>query len=259
MEAIDAKNAKNEWTHPSILVLFFSVMDKGTQHRSCCHEVLSTLLTKMESLHWICVSRWCAVSAFHIPYLFCAEALWSILLPLCGVQGGYGETCEILIQHHTRLFLSLIQMTQNDDIKESMVWLFRTWTINTFLPVDWSKSICVFVHVCSSGRSSSMCLSRVIFIIRRSWQALPKWPQPMDTNFSGNFSFFQCSYFSNIDTHSYWSKYPLSWNPCKVSQNGNGILSWQYVGGMWHVILRARSVQIFQDHTSKYKINLVRI
>ncbi|XP_077455368.1 E3 ubiquitin-protein ligase HACE1 isoform X3 [Stigmatopora argus] len=35
--------------------------------------------------------------------------------------GGYGETCEILIQHHSRLFQMLIQMTQNDDIKEKML------------------------------------------------------------------------------------------------------------------------------------------
>uniref|UniRef100_A0A668AQ66 E3 ubiquitin-protein ligase HACE1 n=1 Tax=Myripristis murdjan TaxID=586833 RepID=A0A668AQ66_9TELE len=41
-------------------------------------------------------------------------------LDLC-VQGGYGETCEILIQHHCRLFQTLIQMTQNDDIKENML------------------------------------------------------------------------------------------------------------------------------------------
>ncbi|RXM27536.1 E3 ubiquitin-protein ligase HACE1 [Acipenser ruthenus] len=41
-------------------------------------------------------------------------------LDLC-VQGGYGETCEILIQHHGRLFQSLIQMTQNDDFKENML------------------------------------------------------------------------------------------------------------------------------------------
>uniref|UniRef100_A0A8C5AXC8 E3 ubiquitin-protein ligase HACE1 n=1 Tax=Gadus morhua TaxID=8049 RepID=A0A8C5AXC8_GADMO len=41
-------------------------------------------------------------------------------LDLC-VQGGYGETCEILIQHHNRLFQTLIQMTQNDDLKESML------------------------------------------------------------------------------------------------------------------------------------------
>ncbi|KAM9798424.1 E3 ubiquitin-protein ligase HACE1 isoform 1-T1 [Neosynchiropus ocellatus] len=41
-------------------------------------------------------------------------------LDLC-VQGGYGETCEILIQHHVRLFQMLIQMTQNDDIKENML------------------------------------------------------------------------------------------------------------------------------------------
>ncbi|XP_015256735.1 PREDICTED: E3 ubiquitin-protein ligase HACE1 [Cyprinodon variegatus] len=41
-------------------------------------------------------------------------------LDLC-VQGGYGETCEILIQHHARLFLMLIQMTQNEDVKENML------------------------------------------------------------------------------------------------------------------------------------------
>ncbi|CAG06244.1 unnamed protein product, partial [Tetraodon nigroviridis] len=41
-------------------------------------------------------------------------------LDLC-VQGGYGETCEILIQHHGRLFQTLIQMTQSEDIKENML------------------------------------------------------------------------------------------------------------------------------------------
>ncbi|XP_027886993.1 E3 ubiquitin-protein ligase HACE1 isoform X1 [Xiphophorus couchianus] len=41
-------------------------------------------------------------------------------LDLC-VQGGYGETCEILIQHHARLFQMLIQMTQNEDVKENML------------------------------------------------------------------------------------------------------------------------------------------
>ncbi|XP_016405866.1 E3 ubiquitin-protein ligase HACE1 [Sinocyclocheilus rhinocerous] len=41
-------------------------------------------------------------------------------LDLC-VQGGYGESCAILIQHHSRLFQTLIQMTQNDDIKENML------------------------------------------------------------------------------------------------------------------------------------------
>ncbi|XP_013883279.1 E3 ubiquitin-protein ligase HACE1 [Austrofundulus limnaeus] len=41
-------------------------------------------------------------------------------LDLC-VQGGYGETCEILIQHHSRLFQTLIQMTQNEDMKENML------------------------------------------------------------------------------------------------------------------------------------------
>lgn len=41
-------------------------------------------------------------------------------LDLC-VQGGYGETCEILIQHHSRLFQTLIQMTQNEELKENML------------------------------------------------------------------------------------------------------------------------------------------
>ncbi|XP_030055022.1 E3 ubiquitin-protein ligase HACE1 isoform X2 [Microcaecilia unicolor] len=41
-------------------------------------------------------------------------------LDLC-VQGGYGETCEILIQHHPRLFQTVIQMTQNEDLRENML------------------------------------------------------------------------------------------------------------------------------------------
>ncbi|PIO32763.1 hypothetical protein AB205_0190230, partial [Aquarana catesbeiana] len=41
-------------------------------------------------------------------------------LDLC-VQGGYGETCEVLIQHHPRLFQTLIQLTQNEDIRENML------------------------------------------------------------------------------------------------------------------------------------------
>ncbi|KAG8582334.1 hypothetical protein GDO81_008015 [Engystomops pustulosus] len=41
-------------------------------------------------------------------------------LDLC-VQGGYGETCDILIQHHPRLFQTLIQMTQNEDLRENML------------------------------------------------------------------------------------------------------------------------------------------
>ncbi|XP_065256801.1 E3 ubiquitin-protein ligase HACE1 isoform X3 [Emys orbicularis] len=41
-------------------------------------------------------------------------------LDLC-VQGGYGETCEILIQHHPRLFQAIIQMTQNEELRENML------------------------------------------------------------------------------------------------------------------------------------------
>ncbi|XP_069830876.1 E3 ubiquitin-protein ligase HACE1 isoform X3 [Dendropsophus ebraccatus] len=41
-------------------------------------------------------------------------------LDLC-VQGGYGETCDVLIQHHPRLFQTLIQMTQNEDLRENML------------------------------------------------------------------------------------------------------------------------------------------
>ncbi|XP_036758758.1 E3 ubiquitin-protein ligase HACE1 isoform X2 [Manis pentadactyla] len=39
-------------------------------------------------------------------------------LDLC-VQGGYGETCEVLIQYHPRLFQTIIQMTQNEDLREN--------------------------------------------------------------------------------------------------------------------------------------------
>ncbi len=53
-------------------------------------------------------------------------------------KGGYGETCDILIQHHSRLFQTLIQMTQNDDIKENMVRLI-------FLSMFMYMS--VFLHV----------------------------------------------------------------------------------------------------------------
>ncbi|NXU19857.1 HACE1 ligase, partial [Pardalotus punctatus] len=41
-------------------------------------------------------------------------------LDLC-VQGGYGETCEVLIQYHPRLFQTIIQMTQNEDLRENML------------------------------------------------------------------------------------------------------------------------------------------
>ncbi|XP_077159406.1 E3 ubiquitin-protein ligase HACE1 isoform X3 [Paroedura picta] len=41
-------------------------------------------------------------------------------LDLC-VQGGYGETCEVLIQHHPRLFQTIIQMTQNEELRENML------------------------------------------------------------------------------------------------------------------------------------------
>ncbi|KAK2492005.1 hypothetical protein MC885_002068 [Smutsia gigantea] len=39
-------------------------------------------------------------------------------LDLCG---GYGETCEVLIQYHPRLFQTIIQMTQNEDLRENML------------------------------------------------------------------------------------------------------------------------------------------
>uniref|UniRef100_A0A8C0UMN3 E3 ubiquitin-protein ligase HACE1 n=1 Tax=Cyanistes caeruleus TaxID=156563 RepID=A0A8C0UMN3_CYACU len=41
-------------------------------------------------------------------------------LDLC-VQGGYGETCEVLIQYHPRLFQTIIQMTQNEELRENML------------------------------------------------------------------------------------------------------------------------------------------
>lgn len=62
--------------------------------------------------------------------------------------------------------------------------------------------LCLCVFVCSFGRSWSMSLSRVIFITRRYWQASLKWPQPMDTNFSG------------IALYSQWSTYTRNSSEC---------------------------------------------
>lgn len=62
------------------------------------------------------------VRIFIVFPLSVACLMWLLSHLMC-VQGGYGETCEILIQHHGRLFQSLIQMTQNDDLKENMVRL----------------------------------------------------------------------------------------------------------------------------------------
>lgn len=160
------------------LVLCYSVaMAKETQHRSCSLEVPNTSLTRMESLLSISVCRW--VLTFHVQFSLCWAPVITVP-PVC-VQGGYGETCEILIQHHSRLFQTLIQMTQNDDIKENMVWpvcMYIHW---------WTLCIhfCWRVHACSSGRFWSMSLSRVIVITRGSWPVLLKWLPPMDTSFSG--------------------------------------------------------------------------
>lgn len=71
------------------------------------------------------------LKSFHAQYTFHVYSciVFCYLVSVCGlvlitsvcVQGGYGETCEVLIQHHCRLFQTLIQMTQNGDIKETMV------------------------------------------------------------------------------------------------------------------------------------------
>uniref|UniRef100_A0A8C4X271 HECT-type E3 ubiquitin transferase n=1 Tax=Eptatretus burgeri TaxID=7764 RepID=A0A8C4X271_EPTBU len=43
-------------------------------------------------------------------------------LDLC-VQGGYAETCEVLLEHQPRLFQLLLQMAQDIDVRESMLRL----------------------------------------------------------------------------------------------------------------------------------------
>lgn len=59
------------------------------------------------------------------------------------VKGGYGETCEILMQYNGRLFQALIQMTQNDDIKENMV---RSFTKNSLI-FDNILNKCIQVYI----------------------------------------------------------------------------------------------------------------
>lgn len=93
---------------------------------------------------------------FSLPILSSFGLCYSALSFFCRPQGGYGETCEILIQHHSRLFLTLIQMTQNNDIKENMV--------SEFVSDVTQKSILYFrlvtsVCVCVAQTGSGTCLS----------------------------------------------------------------------------------------------------
>lgn len=141
------------------LILHYSLATaRETQPRSFSLEVPSTSLTTMESLHWMSVCRW----VFHfwvffsLPILSSFGLCYSALSFFCRPQGGYGETCEILIQHHSRLFLTLIQMTQNNDIKENMV--------SEFVSDVTQKSILYFrlvtsVCVCVAQTGSGTCLS----------------------------------------------------------------------------------------------------
>ncbi len=79
----------------------------------CVQASYSPLSVFSCTVHFLCSVLCCVV--------FCeAPVIAPVCVCVC-VQGGYGETCEILIQHHVRLFQTLIQMTQNDDIKETMV------------------------------------------------------------------------------------------------------------------------------------------
>lgn len=55
---------------------------------------------------------------------------------MCLFQGGYGETCEVLIQHHPRLFQTIIQMTQNEDLRENMVNLVAISKISRLVPAS---------------------------------------------------------------------------------------------------------------------------
>lgn len=81
------------------------------------------------------------------------------------VQGGYGETCEILIQHHSRLFQTLIQMTQNEELKENMVHTQHYILMACVQDLTNLKCTCVSQAPAGPGARLST-----------EWQSLPKDP-----------------------------------------------------------------------------------
>lgn len=132
-------------THP---VLFFSHGQRDTAQillsRGAKYIADNNGVTPLDVCVQVSISFLSILSLFGL----CYSALSFFSRP----QGGYGETCEILIQHHSRLFLTLIQMTQNNEIKENMVSEFVSdVTQKSILHFRSVTSVCVCVAQAGSG------------------------------------------------------------------------------------------------------------
>lgn len=153
----------------------FVVMDKETQHRSYCHEVPNTLLTRMESLLWIFVSRW-GLCAFYILFLMLRPC--DYCLSCVGFRVDMGKPVRSLFSITAGSSWPSSRWRRTTTLKRAWFGHFVFTRINELYSV-W------LVSMISFGRFWSMSLSRVTVITRRSWQALLKWQQPMDISFSG--------------------------------------------------------------------------
>ncbi|NXX82457.1 HACE1 ligase, partial [Urocolius indicus] len=104
-------------------------------------------------------------------------------LDLC-VQGGYGETCEVLIQYHPRLFQTIIQMTQNEDLRENMVMVCSRVTDLSEKKLKYS----IFSPSLSSNYEAQMkSLLRIVRIFCHVFRIGPSSPSNgNDMGYNGN-------------------------------------------------------------------------
>ena len=84
--------------------------------------IIRTLFYKWSG-HWIlafkAIHKYQSVSVvFFLVYMF---VIFKFYLFIFSLQGGYSETCKMLIEFYPKLFDHLVPMVHRDDIKEHMV------------------------------------------------------------------------------------------------------------------------------------------
>lgn len=138
-------------------------MDRGTQHRSCCHEVPSTSLTKMESLLWIYVSRWCLISAFSCFMDFVLGPRGHCFFPFLHVafRVDTGKPVRFSFNITPDSSWPSSRWHRTTTLKRAwyICYFFLTVLINEFVPVYWSKSICVCMCMCVASAGPGACVS----------------------------------------------------------------------------------------------------
>ncbi|TKC52588.1 hypothetical protein EI555_018037, partial [Monodon monoceros] len=107
-------------------------------------------------------------------------------LDLC-VQGGYGETCEVLIQYHPRLFQTIIQMTQNEDLRENMQSENQYLKILTSLAEVATTNGHKLLSISSNYDAQMKSLLRIVRIFCHVFRIGPSSPSNgIDMGYNGN-------------------------------------------------------------------------